>query len=170
MEEFQILYRFDRSADIGDWQPLDDVVMGGGSASGLVAAEGCAAFAGFVSLVNSGGFASVRSRPRHVDLSSCQGLELRVRGDRKRYRLRLRTDPNFDGIAHQATFDAEPDVWQTLRFPFSAFLATFRGWRVPNAPPLDPGQIYSFGLMIADGQAGPFRLEVEWLRAFRAVV
>jgi hypothetical protein len=155
--------RWDASA----WSAVDDVVMGGVSASALrVTPQGTALFTGTVSLANNGGFASVRSRPAPADLSACDGLELRVRGDGKRYQLRLRLDPHFDGVDYRAHFDTEAGQWQRVRLPFAAFEPTFRGWRPPNAPPLDPGRIYTFGFMISSKQAGDFRLEIDWLRAY----
>jgi monofunctional biosynthetic peptidoglycan transglycosylase len=167
MAEYRYLYRFEEELDSADWQPVDDVVMGGVSSSQLAdGPENSGVFAGVLSLARGGGFASVRTKPRRVDLSPFEGLEIRVRGDGKRYQLRLRTDPGFDGVAYQVAFDTEPDTWQTVRFPFRAFSPTFRGRRVPNAPTLDSGQIYTFGFLIGDKQAGPFRLEIDWLRAY----
>jgi hypothetical protein len=143
------------------------VVMGGQSASRLQLDEdGVPAFTGDVSLANNGGFASVRSQPERVNLEEYAGLELHTRGDGKQYRFRLRTRPGWGGVAYQAVFDTMPGLWQTVRFPFSTFRATYRGRSVPDAPPLDPSQIYTYGLMIADKQDGPFRLELGWLRAF----
>jgi len=63
-------------------------------------------------------------------------------------------------------FETREGEWQTLRFSFSEFRASFRGREVPQAPPLDPARIASFGLLISDKQAGPFRLELAWIGAF----
>ena len=166
-KEYRELVRFERPGDAELWQAIDDVVMGGQSASGLHHDEdGVPAFRGDVSLANNGGFASVRSQPERINLEEYAGLELRIRGDGKRYRFRLRTRSGWGGVAYQAAFDTVPGQWQTVRFPFSTFTATYRGRSVPDAPPLDPSQIYTYGLMIADKQAGPFRLELDWLRAY----
>jgi monofunctional biosynthetic peptidoglycan transglycosylase len=149
------------------WEVVNDVVMGGVSTSDFrVESGGVAVFEGTVSLKHGGGFASVRSRPARLDLSAYTGLEVRVRGDGKRYRFRLRTDPELRGVAYQATFDTDADVWQTIRFPFKRFRPTFRGRRVPEAPPLDARSITSFGWLIAERQAGPFRLEIDWVRSY----
>ena len=161
------LFDFRGQGDEEAWRSIDDVVMGGVSGSEFhVASQGIAVFAGAVSLQHGGGFASVRSRPARVDLSEYSGLEIRVRGDGKRYRLRLRTDPNLDGVAYQVSFEPQATVWQSIRFPFHRFRPTFRGRTIPDAPPLDTSNVMSFGWMIADKQAGPFRLEIDWLRAY----
>lgn len=161
------IFDFSEESDAELWRSIDDGVMGGVSKSEFrLSPEGTAVFQGELSLEHGGGFASVRSAAARVDLSEYHGLEIRVRGDGKRYRLRLYTDPGLERVAYQASFDTQAGVWQSVRLPFEQFGATFRGRGVPGAPPLDVGHITSFGLMVADGQAGQFRLEVAWMRAY----
>lgn len=151
-----------------EWQPINDGVMGGLSRSRFTAtADGRGLFEGEVSLANNGGFASVRTNIGPLDLSEYEGIALRVRGDGKRYRLRLHDDSGLDTIAYQACFDTDADQWIETRLSFRLFQPTFRGRRPGNAPPLDTAGIRQLGLMIADRQAGPFRLEVDWIGAFR---
>jgi len=149
------------------WSAVDDVVMGGISRSGLaVTDDATGVFAGEVSLENNGGFASVRARVGPLDLTAYDHLELRVRGDGQRYRLRLRTDPGLDGVAYQAAFAPTAGAWQTVRLPLAAFEPTFRGRSLTGqAAPLDRSRIHQIGLMIADRQAGPFRLEIATILA-----
>jgi len=145
----------------GDWAAIDDVVMGGRSRSAFAATpEGTAVFRGTVSGENDGGFASVRSRPLGLDLSGREGLRLRVRGDRKRYKLCVKNDADFDGVVYQSAFGTEPTAWETVELPFSGFVPTFRGRRLDAEPPLDPSRIATLGLMVSDRQLGPFRLEI----------
>lgn len=147
------------------WRAVNDGVMGGLSQSRLQGTdEGTAVFAGVVSLENNGGFASVRTSLGDVDLSAYDGLIVRVLGDGKRYRLRLRTDDRFDGIAYQATFDTAGEDWQVVQLPFDSFLPTYRGRVLPDAPPLDTAKIRQVAFMIADKQEGPFRLEIAWVK------
>ena len=161
------IFDFSQGADEEVWRSIDDVVMGGVSASQLrIEPEALGVFHGLLSLNRGGGFASVRSRPAQRDLSAYNGLEIRVRGDGKRYRLRLRADPHLDGVAYQVSFETESGVWQSMRFPFERFRPTFRGREVPDAPPLDLSSVMSFGWMIADKQPGRFRLEIDWVRAY----
>jgi NADH dehydrogenase [ubiquinone] 1 alpha subcomplex assembly factor 1 len=162
-----LLFDFSTERSIDDWVPIHDAVMGGVSTGRLEATGNeTVAFAGLVSLENNGGFASVRSLPREHDLSGYSGLELRIRGDGRRYKINLRTDPRAAGILYRAVFETRDDEWQTLRLPFEKFVPTFRGRIVREAPSLDLSRVTSLGLMISDGQAGPFRLEIAGIGAY----
>jgi NADH dehydrogenase [ubiquinone] 1 alpha subcomplex assembly factor 1 len=150
----------------GTWTVVNDGVMGGRSTSTVQEdSTGTIVFAGDVSLENNGGFASVRLPIAALDLSAFGGLRLRLRGDGNRYQIRLRTDDRFDGIAYSARFQTTGE-WETVEIPFAAFEPTFRGVRPRGAPPLDPSRIRQLGFLIADEQAGPFRLEVADLSAY----
>ena len=162
-----LLFNFSTEQAIDDWMSINDVVMGGVSSGRLVATgNDTVAFTGLVSLENGGGFASVRSRPREHDLRGYSGLELRIRGDDRRYKINLKTDIRADGILYRAIFETREGEWQTLRLPFGEFLPTLRGRVVPEAPPLDLSCVTSLGLMISDRQAGPFRLEITLIGAY----
>ncbi len=154
------------AADAPAWLPVNDGVMGGLSRSALTVTEGgMGLFAGELSLANNGGFASVRAAVADHDLGAAHGLLLKVRGDGRPYRLRLRTDAGFDGVAYQVEFATEAGRWLEVACPFADFRPVFRGRAVPGAPPLDPAAVRQVGLMIADKQAGPFALEIAWIRA-----
>jgi NADH dehydrogenase [ubiquinone] 1 alpha subcomplex assembly factor 1 len=146
------------------WAAVGDVVMGGVSTSAIVPCEGGAAFTGRVSLENGGGFASVRTRPGSWAARGATAYVLRARGDGRRYKVTVRVDDGFDGLQYQSVFVAPAD-WQDVRLPIADFRASFRGRTIVDAPPLDPGRVRAFGLMISDRQAGPFRLEVATLVA-----
>lgn len=149
------------------WSPIDDVVMGGRSASrARRTEEGTLEFSGTVSLANGGGFASIRSDGGPWDLGGGTGLRIRYRGDGRTYRLRLRTHAGPDGVVYQAELPARPvddGAWTTCEIPFGAFEPAFRGRPVPEAGPLDATRVISFGLLVGDGREGPFRLEVAWI-------
>jgi hypothetical protein len=162
------LYAFDGEGAITDWGVINDVVMGGRSRSRVEdTGEGTAVFAGHVSLENNGGFASARTRPGQWNLETYTGIRLRVRGDGKRYKLNLRADPASAGILYRAAFDTRPGTWMTVDLPFAGFVPSFRGRVVPDAPPFDPSRVAAIGLLISDRQAGPFRLEIDWIGAYR---
>ncbi len=165
MPDSTTLFRFP-GHEPAEWIVVNDGVMGGLSRSEFVAADpGHATFRGEMSLENNGGFASVRGHVPEGIPTAARLIELRVRGDGRSYQVRLREGRRFDGIAYRAEFRTEPGEWLVVALPMSDFEPTYRGRRPRNASPLDPSQVRQLGLMIADKQAGPFRLDVEWIRA-----
>lgn len=161
-----VVVDFASPAEIGAWSAIDDVVMGGVSSSALVASgEGSALFTGEISLEHGGGFASVRSPSTRRALAGQRGLRVRFRGDGRRYKLRVRTSADFEGVAFQAPFTTRPGSWIMIELPFVDFVPVLRGRVVPGSAPLDPGAILSFGFLISDGQVGRFRLEVASIEA-----
>lgn len=164
--ENRILFDFSSAGSIDSWRNIDDVVMGGQSRSQLSwNEEGSMVFAGTLCSDPGSGFASIRSNPDRFDLGQYRGLALQVKGDGLRYKLSLRCEAALDAIAYQASFATEADTDQTLLLPWSAFVASYHGRLLETAPALDPGQIRSFGFVVANKQSGPFRLEIIRLEA-----
>lgn len=167
-QQEKILIDFNHDAERESWRIVNDGVMGGISQSEIVfSEEGTAIFQGMVSLENNGGFASTRTIPRSYKLEGYKGLLLRIKGDGKNYQLRLRIDDRFDGISYRQPFATQPGTWMTVRVPFNGFVPVFRGRIVNDTPPVSPEQIQQIGFLIADKQAGSFRLEIEWIQAYK---
>ncbi|MCY3001619.1 MAG: CIA30 family protein [Planctomycetota bacterium] len=160
------LFDFSDPSAARAWRSIDDVVMGGRSASALEFLGDRAAFRGFVSLENNGGFASVRCLPRALGLAGQRGLELDLIGDGHACKLGLRLDDDFDGITYQATFTAPAGRRSLVRVDFAELVPTFRGRRVPGAPAFEPARATQLGLLVGDKQAGPFSLELFAIRSF----
>ena len=161
----EIIYDFSKPESVAYLIPVDDVVMGGVSRSELVYTGGFTRFQGNLSLVQGSGFASVRSRADERDLSRFEGLELRFRGDSKIYELWLQTDAS--DVFYTAEFEAAAQ-WRTLHLPFDTFLPDYRGRPVKNAPEINLNRVVTFGLLIANEQAGEFWLELSTLAAYTA--
>jgi monofunctional biosynthetic peptidoglycan transglycosylase len=165
-ERKQMIFAFDNPQDREPWSAVNDNVMGGVSDGRVrITDRGTLEFFGSISLENNGGFASIRSRRDDMDLSSFDGLLIRVRGDGKRYDLNLRTNVRIMAGSYRAKFDTNKNVWQEIYVPFSEFVPTSFGRVRNDLPALDPSKIRSFGFLISDKQAGPFSLEVEWIKA-----
>jgi NADH dehydrogenase [ubiquinone] 1 alpha subcomplex assembly factor 1 len=163
-----VLFDFDEPTELEEWQPINDTVMGGVSESTFeVGGPSTAVFAGTVSLENYGGFASVRSPVRDYDLRRYDGLRVRMKGDGKRYSLSLRADVAFDGVAYQAGLPTQAEAWTEVDVDFKELAPTFHGRVLQNTPGIDRRTIKSFSLLIADRQEGPFRLEIDWIKAYR---
>jgi NADH dehydrogenase [ubiquinone] 1 alpha subcomplex assembly factor 1 len=147
------------------WGTVDDRVMGGVSqGASRVLDDGTLLFAGIMSLDNNGGFSSVRSAWNPIDLTGKDGLLLRVLGDGKIYRLRIRTTETGGEIAYNSFFETKDGQWTTVYIPFETMVPTLRGFQVP-AGQLDPAAVSSLGLMLSDKQEGEFALKVDWIRA-----
>ena len=143
---------------------VDDRVMGGVSRSTMRQHdEGHAVFEGTLSLENNGGFASVRAAGLTLDMRGATTLVLRVRGDGRRYKLRLHDDTRFDGVAHQAVFETPAGEWAEIALPIESFVPVWRGRVVTNAAPLDRGRVTMVGVMVSDAQEGRFSLELDTL-------
>ncbi len=160
----RLLFDFSSSTDDpAEWRSVDDPVMGGVSESAFTATEAGAAFAGTVSLKQGGGFCSVRAPEGTYDLGDTTGLQVRVRGDGKRYWCTMYTDPGGP-ISYRAPLQPST-AWSTVSVSFDALTPYRRGTEVPDAPPFAPAHLRTLGFLIADEQDGPFRLEVAWIRA-----
>ena len=176
----KVIFDFaNRSADLQQiWGAVDDVVMGGVSESNIQLVEGTALFAGNVSTANSGGFASIRTKnfDSPLNLSGYEGVELRVRGDGKRYKFFLRTETKWDGIGYSYSFDTVANEWITVRVSFDQLIPVFRAKTLQDCPPIDASKIYSFQLMLSKFEynselnpnfsPGGFALQVESIAAY----
>jgi monofunctional biosynthetic peptidoglycan transglycosylase len=145
------------------WYTVNDDVMGGVSSSEVRIVEENLSFSGTMSLENNGGFSSVRSEWRPIDLSDYDGILLRVLGDGKTYRLRIQSVETGRNISYNASFETRPDSWEIFYFPFADMVPTYFGTAV-DVDKLDTSSIGSFGFMLSDKQPGEFELLVDWIR------
>ena len=168
------------SADMkSTWGAVDDVVMGGVSASNLRLVSGIALFSGNVSTANSGGFVSVRNRNFEppLDLSGYDGIQLRVKGDGKRYKLIMRSEGKWDGISYCYSFDTIYNYDLTISIPFADLRPVFRAKTLTDVGAFDASKVYSIQLMLSkfeyDGElnpkfeAGAFQLQIESIKAYK---
>ncbi|XP_045791740.1 protein HIGH CHLOROPHYLL FLUORESCENCE PHENOTYPE 173, chloroplastic-like [Trifolium pratense] len=110
------------------------------------------------------------------DLSAYDGLEFRLKGDGRRYKVIIRTSTDWDALGYTGGFDTEKGKWQSIQLPFSSLRPILRARTVPDAPPFDPSNIASLQLMFSkfeyDGKLnqtfveGPFELPVSSIRAY----
>lgn len=158
------LFNYQTTTNTAAWQVVNDDVMGGVSTSSFRLTNGVAVFQGEVSLENNRGFASVRSFPASQNISGCDAFVIRVRGDGRRYKFTARTDRSFDSAIYQSVFQTKKGEWEEHRLPMKDFVPTFRGRVLSGEPPLDPAKVTSVGFLISDNQAGPFQLELAWIK------
>lgn len=171
------LFDFSQPAAPSDqtWGALDDVVMGGVSASSFQPKEGVALFTGNVSTANSGGFTSVRTRNFEppLNLAGYAGIELQVKGDGQRYKFLIRDEDTWDSIAYSYSFDTTAHEWITIRIPFAEMIPVFRAKTVKTGRSLNASQIRSLQLMLSkfeyDGALNPHFKPGEFQLFVRAI-
>ncbi|MDZ7843288.1 MAG: CIA30 family protein [Anaerolineales bacterium] len=166
-EKAQVLFDFLNPKQLEGWRIVNDGVMGGLSRSEIVFSDrGSILFQGTLSLENAGGFASVQAEAPPINWKKFAGLLLRIRGDGRRYQLRLRTDQPNQDLSYRAYFDTHPGKWIEVSLPFEAFQPVSRGQVLDDAPPLTLEMIARIGFLLADQQAGEFKLETDWIKAY----
>jgi len=169
LAEDRVLFEFASTAASSDWQSVNDGVMGGISEGRFkITGDKTLEFFGALSLENNGGFASVRSRPKKLGLEKSDAVVARVRGDGREYTLNLYVPRPLTAFSYRASFKTTASEWIEIRIPLDKFVATSFGRIVPNAGPWNPSEITSVGFLLSDKKAGPFKLEVDWIKASKA--
>lgn len=156
---------FNPTTDEFEWINVDDPVMGGISKSDTRVVDRskhgpALVFSGEVSLENNGGFCSTRTEGHEWNLAAdVTAIELEARGDGKSYKFTVRTDEHDQG-SYRHEFDTRAGSVEMYVFALEDFEMYRRGTHLPDAPPLDVATIRSIGILISDGQAGEFELEI----------
>lgn len=151
------------------WFTLNDDVMGGISSSRFDREEpSIGVFSGALSLENNGGFATIRSRSEDFELEGTRGIRVRLKGDGREYGLSvLAGDERGRSGSWRKKFTAPAGEWVVLDVPYEEMVLNVRGRRFPDVGPPDPAGVRSFSFIIADKDETPFRLEVDWIAAYR---
>lgn len=149
------------------WRIVNDGVMGGLSSSNVsINEEGKILFVGKVSLENNGGFASLRSPIKDYTFEEYSGLEIRIKGDGKKYSFSMKETSYFTGSFYTANFQTTKDEWLTLKIPFSSFALYYFGREVSSNPKIPLNKIREVSLLIGDKQEGSFKAEIEYIKLY----
>lgn len=159
-----ILFKFDTPDAAKAWQAVNDGVMGGRSVGRFrINDDKKMEFFGTLSLENNGGFASVRARRAKLGLEKGDVIVVRVRGDGREYNFNLYAQSNLGGYSYRQSFATKQGEWIEVELPVDKSVATWRGSVFPNEK-LDPSKVTGLGFLLGDKKAGPFKLEVEWIK------
>lgn len=165
VENGRTLFSFENAEADKQWQSVNDSVMGGRSEGQFkISKDRTMKFFGSLSLENNGGFASVRTRPKTLDLRNGDNIIVRVRGDGRQYSFNLYVPGRRTAFSYRASFQTTKDDWIEVELPLDKFVATSFG-RVVQNQPLDPTKVNGLGILLGDKKPGPFSLEIEWLKA-----
>ncbi len=162
------LFEFQKPEVDKQWQTVNDGVMGGVSDGQFrITDRKTMEFFGTLSLENNGGFTSVRSRPKPLGLKTGDTIVARVRGDGREYTLNLYVPRRRVAFSYRSNFKTKRGEWIEVRVPLDRFEATSFG-RVVTGEALTPSEVNSLGILLGDKQAGPFQLEMEWLKVIKS--
>ena len=165
------LFDFAEAVAAKDWQTVNDGVMGGVSDGKFKITDAkTMEFFGNLSLANNGGFASVRTKPKNLSLEKGDTLVAKVRGDGREYMLNLYPNRQRVAYSYRATVQTKKDEWIEIRVPLDKFEATSFGRAINGAGAANPSEINAIGFMLGDKKAGPFKLEIEWIKLERKEV
>ena len=168
-DTLQPLFDFTEADAAKEWQTVNDGVMGGVSDGNFKLTDAkTMEFFGTLSLANNGGFASVRTKAKKLDLEEGDTLVAKVRGDGREYMLNLYPNKQRVAYSYRATVQTKKDEWIEVKIPLEKFEATSFGQMVKNAGAVKPAEINAMGFMLGDKKAGPFKLEIEWVKVERA--
>ena len=164
----QYMFDFTGADAAKEWQNVNDGVMGGVSEGKFrITDQKSLEFYGTLSLENNGGFASVRSKSQKLDLEKGDTLIIKVRGDGREYTLNLYVNKPLIAFSYRATVQTKKDEWIEVNVPLDKFEATSFGRVVKDLGPVDAKEVNALGFMLSDKKAGPFKMEVEWIKVER---
>jgi NADH dehydrogenase [ubiquinone] 1 alpha subcomplex assembly factor 1 len=153
---------------VQQWQAVNDGVMGGVSDGRFkITPENTLEFFGTLSLENNGGFASVRTKPTDLDIKARDTIVVRMMGDGREYVLNLYTKSRRMAFSYRAPLPTVKNEWTEVAVPLEDFIPTAFGNRVQGMGPVEPDEITSLGFMLSDKKAGPFKMQVEWVKCER---
>lgn len=160
--EGQTLFQFSQDADLRGWK----VESGdGGRSTGrlFINEAGNAIFTGDLSGENTDGLPSMQYAFPPIRVSEGQAIVLGLKGDGKRYQLRVGGDLKTPH-AYAADFETSGD-WQTIVIPLASLHAVPRG-EGPDQPGGPGNTLSGIHLLVASGTTGSFQLEIDriWLK------
>jgi NADH dehydrogenase [ubiquinone] 1 alpha subcomplex assembly factor 1 len=165
----KVLFDFTGTDVAKEWQNVNDNVMGGVSEGKFkITDKKTLEFFGKLSLENNGGFASVRTKGKKLGLEKGHTLIAKVKGNGREYQMNLSVPTIQIAYNYRAVFQTKKDEWIEVKMPLDKFEAISFGQVVKNAEQVDPTSVNGLGFMLSDKKAGPFKMEVEWIKVEQA--
>jgi len=148
------------------WRIVNDGVMGGLSSSKAVIKDDKIIFSGNVSLENNGGFASLRSPVKDYNFEKFSGIEIKIKGDGKRYSISMKEITYFSGYFYTSSFETNKDEWIVAQIPFNQFKLYYLGKDINSSKKIPLDNIKEISLLIGDKQEGEFKAEIDYIMLY----
>lgn len=148
------------------WRIVNDVVMGGLSSSTVIVKDDKIVFTGNVSLENNGGFASLRSPVKDYGFQEFSGIEIKIKGDGKRYSISMKETSYFTGYFYTTSFQTKNEEWITVKLHFDQFKLYYFRRETNSNKNIPLNKIKEISLLIGDKQKGVFFVEIDYIRLY----
>ncbi|MEO8232041.1 MAG: CIA30 family protein [Ignavibacteriota bacterium] len=148
------------------WRIVNDGVMGGLSSSDVSVKDDKIIFAGNVSLENNGGFASLRSPVKDYNFEEFSGIEIKIKGDGKRYGISMKETSHFTGYFYTTTFETKNNELVTVKLPFDQFKLYYFGRGIDSSKKIPLDKIKEISLLIGDKQKDTFIIEIDYIKLY----
>ncbi|MEQ3746138.1 MAG: CIA30 family protein [Henriciella sp.] len=148
------------------WNTVNDGVMGGRSEGGSFLEDDLLTFAGITN-TNGGGFSSIRLSVPRGAMAGANHLKVHMKADARTYSMTIRTNAKSYGrrIAFRAPIIGAPQAkWGDGVLSFETLKASIWGRPVTDAV-FDPSDVVEIGLIIYDGEDGPFEMQLKRIEA-----
>jgi hypothetical protein len=156
---FQVIFDFNKTADIKSWTVVDDVVMGGRSSGNFkLNGDGFGVFEGSVSLENNGGFSSLRYRFQKTPAMAYTKVVIKLKGDGKKYQFRIKANA-ADYYSYVASFETS-GAWEEIEIPLKDMVPSFRG-RVLEQPNFSHDHMEEIAFLIGNKKSENFKLLID---------
>lgn len=174
-----MMYDFRTLPNLSNWVESSDTVREPGMSKGAFVLQKTRLFqrAVMFSMINpqpnGAGFVGFNSQDTW-DLSSYNGVQLKVRGQGDNYVYKVNFRHNGQGsgnISYEVFYEVPKNEWTLVTLPFAAFKPYYRGQEIPDAEPLNTSNITTVTLQIVGGvysdfkQHGASSLEIDYMQA-----
>jgi len=154
-----LIFNFNKTSVISNWKLVNDVVMGGRSASDFyLDDEGNGVFEGTVSIENNGGFSFLRYRFDEKNIEDFKKVSIRLKGDGKEYQLRVKSN-KYNQESYKKILKTTGE-WQTIEILLSELQPTFRG-RELDIPNFSSNKLEEIGFLIGNKTNEQFKLVLD---------
>jgi len=145
------------------WFAVNDGVMGGLSQGSVSLQQEVLVHAGVLN-TNGGGFSYAGARLPANILVGYNRLQVRLNTFGRQYAVNF-GDARNRRISHQTRIPGSPsDSWQEVLIDFDQTVPTIFSRRV-NSASFSASAIEELNFILADGINGPFRMEIDWIKA-----
>ena len=148
-----------------EWKLLSDNIMGGVTKSKIEYTNNSVLLSGNISLDNYGGFSSIKTKYKSVDLSKYNGIKIKFKSTNQKFAFTLEDNQDWTQPNYKREFSSKKDdTWEEVIIYFKDFQEIVIGETTGNMMKSKSlKNIVRMGIMTYEKKEGPFSLEVDYV-------